>query len=220
MCGNKGAIMDEQTTPTVNQEANQKQNSKKSKMKVVIYTLITLLVAAGVGGVVYWWRDSVATSFQKEQASDISSQKATIADLKKKLADAKAAADSTEPCTDVAPKTATIDSIKASITSGNTSALAGYMASSVNVILAATEAYGPQTPTQAVDDISSFISTDNTSWDYNFALSAATLSGYQNGDYKQYFPAIALVGKASNNQVISFSFDCDGKIDTVFMLKD
>ncbi len=212
--------MDEESTQMTDSGMNQQSKGKKIIKKVLIFVLVLLLIAGAAGGA-YWWRDSVAVSAEKKQADDIASYKSTVADLKKELAEAKAAAgDSSEPCTEVAPKTAAIDNIKASITSGDTAALAGYMASTVNVILAATEAYGPQTAAQAVESVSSFISADNTSWDYDFSLAASVLSGYQSGDYKQYFPDTAVVGKASNKQVISFSFDCDGKIDTVFMLKE
>lgn len=209
--------MDEETMRMTDSGMNQQPKGKGVVKKVLVFVLVLLLVAGAAGGA-YWWRDSVAMSAEKEQASDIAKYKSTIADLKKELAEAKTV-DSSEPCTEVAPKVAVLDNIKASVTSGNTAALAGYMASTVNVILAATEAYGPQTAAQAVESISDFISADSTSWDYDFSLATSVLSGYQSGDYKQYFPDTAVVGKASNKQVISFSFDCDGKIDTVFMQK-
>lgn len=212
--------MDEQTNKTTDKEVKQKPSDEKSKKNMLVCLLIVLLVALVVGGATYLWRDSVASDLEKQQAAQISTQKATIAELENQLANTETtvAADDSGPCTEVAPDAATLDNIKASINTGNTAVLSGYMASTVNVILAATEAYGPQTPAQAVDDISVFISDDSTSWDYDFSLPATTLSGYQSGDYKQYFPEIALVGEASNKQVISFSFDCDGKISTVFLL--
>ena len=141
--------------------------------------------------------------------------------LKKQLAVIQATStlvpDNQATCTAKAPTAQVIESIKSSITSGNTAALEGYMAPSVNTILAASEGVGAITPAASVAAISNFISSDIKSWDYNFSLSAATLKIYGNGEYKAYFPAIAVVGKASNGKVIAFSFDCNGKISTVFM---
>lgn len=121
---------------------------------------------------------------------------------------------STAPAT-TAPTADELDNIKASITSGNTAALEGYMASSVNVVIAASEAAGAQTPTEAINQLSYINPGGTNTWD--FALPAATLSAYQTGAYKQYFPASALVGKSSDGHVVSFQFDSTGKISGIFM---
>jgi hypothetical protein len=212
--------MEEPTRQILEPDTAKGLNVKKSHFKLIIYIVIVLIIAAGVGA--YWWRDSIARSFEQQQATDITGYRARIADLEKELADVSVI-DNTEDqtlCAEVAPDSTTIENIEASITSGNTAALGGYMASSVNVILAASEAYGPQTPAQAVADISGFISSDIMSWDYDFALPVATLATYQSGFYGQYFPDIAVVGLATNKRVISFSFDCNGKISTVFLATD
>lgn len=201
----------------------QKARTKSSVLKYILLGLLVLTLAGASAAGAYFWRDNEASDFEKQQASDIDGYKNTISDLQKQLADALAvsttdtAEDADTVCTEIAPSAVTIENIEASITSGNTAALEGYMASSVNVILAASEAYGAQTPTQAIADISSFLSDDLDSWDYDFSLPAATLSAYQSGDYADYFSGISVVGKASNDHVISFSFDCDGNIDTVFL---
>ncbi len=108
-------------------------------------------------------------------------------------------------------------SITSSITSGNTAALESYLANPSSVILAASEGVGPRTPTQAVADISSFISGSS---DWNFLLPNIETKAFAAGFYKQYFPDDAIIGKASNNRVISFSPDCTGKIKTVFLATD
>ena len=187
---------------------------------VLIGALVVVLMFASAAGA-YYWRDSQAKDIEKQQADSSLLDKEAIANLTKQLNDKtdKLIVDDNvvTPCTEVAPVASTIENIQASITSGNTAALEGYMATSVNVILAASEAYGPQTATQAVADVTSFISNDINSWDYNFSLPAAILNTYRQNDYSQYFPTNAVVGKATNDQVISFSFDCNGKIDTVFL---
>ena len=114
----------------------------------------------------------------------------------------------------VQPTAAQLENIEAAISSGNTAALEGRMADSVSVIIAASEGVGARTPTEAIGDIDYVIDLDAT-WD--FALSAATLTDYADGDYAQYFPEGAFVGKSSEDKVISFIFDGDAKIKTVFM---
>ena len=200
-----------------------KKPSKKSPLKIILLILIVLILIGSAAGAAYWWRDKSALEAADKQAAEISALETEKADLEKLLAAAESGdalvTDVTTPtvCSAIAPTATVIESIKASITSGNTAALAGYMASSVNVILAATEGVGPSTPAAAVTNITNFITTTNTAWDYNFALPAATLATYSAGEYKQYFPSIAVIGKATNGKVISFSFDCVGKISTVFM---
>lgn len=113
------------------------------------------------------------------------------------------------------PTAAELENIKASITSGNTAALEGYMASSVNVVIAASEGMGAKTPVDAINSLSYVNPGGTNTWD--FALPASTLNAYQTGFYKQYFPTNAVVGKSSDGHVISFQFDNDAKIDGVFM---
>lgn len=199
---------------------NKPKKFSLSKFMLLVLLMVVLSGASAYGA--YLWRDSMADKLEKQQAINTESFENIIASFQKQIADAKTT-DTTDTtveedvCTEVAPNATAIDNIKASITSANTAALEGYMATSVNVILAATEAYGPQTPTQAISDISVFLGSDIDSWDYDFSLSAATLTSYQTGDYSQYFSTISVVGKATNDQLISFSFDCNGKIDTVFL---
>lgn len=198
--------------------------SKKIKkvflgMNTLIIVLVIVLMAFA-GTMAFWWRDSLANDFETKQSKQITSLQEAIIELGNQLKDEKAknsdSADGDEECTAVAPSESAAENIKAAVNTGNTQPLEGYMAATVNVILAASEAYGPQTPTQAALDISNFLpDPTNTTW--NFDLSASVLSSYGSGGYGSYFPNIAIVGKSSDNKVISFSFDCNGKISTVFM---
>ncbi len=194
--------------------------AKPKKIYLRRATLLVLLVVAAIalaGSLAFWWRDNLAVQFEEQQAKNITSMQNTIKELTKQL-EAKtndsSSSDDSSDCTAVAPDDSAIENIKASVSVGNTQPLEGYMASSVNTILAATEAYGPRTPTQSVGDITSFISGSST-WD--FSLSASVLSSYGQSGYGQYFPNIAIVGKSTDGKVISFSFDCNGDIDEVFM---
>lgn len=191
---------------------------KKTHGKTILLILLVLILVGATAGASYWLRDKTAKASENRQTADISALQQTTANLKKQLAAeiAKNAKTAAPACTSKSPGATTISNIEASITSGNTAALEGYMAASVNVITAASEGLGAKTPTQAVTSITNFISSDTSSWDYNFSLPAATLATYGKGSYGQYFPSTAVVGKATNKQVISFSFDCNAKISTVF----
>ena len=211
--------MDEQPQPI--EEVQNVKPAKKPILKTILLIVGILVLAGLAAGGAYWWRDKTASDFEKKQADDTSSLKKTIASLETQLADAKnqlnGVSDTDVTCESKSPTDTVIGSIKASITSGNTAALEGYMAASVNVVLAASEGIGSKTSSQAVASISDFISKDISSWNYDFSLPASVLSSYGKGSYSQYFPGNAVVGKAANKQVISFSFDCNAKISTVFM---
>ncbi|MFA5003837.1 MAG: hypothetical protein WC498_00995 [Candidatus Saccharimonadales bacterium] len=199
---------------------------QKTRGKAIVFGVLILLLLVAAAGGAWWLRDRSAKTTDKQQTATISSLQQTTASLKTQLAAEKAKNAKTSPtastlaCTPKAPGATTISNIEASITSGNTAALEGYMAPSVNVIIAASEGLGAKTPTQAVSAITNFISNVPSSWDYDFALPASVLSSYGKGSYSQYFPSNAVVGKATNKKVIAFSFDCNAKISTVFVAAD
>ena len=132
---------------------------------------------------------------------------------------------SSEPgaaCTEVAPDANTIENLQAVVNTANTEPLLGWVAPTVDVVLAASEAYGPLDPIPATLALADFLMTDHSTppAEYEFALPAATLDAYRAGAYAQYFPETALVGRGSDNRVVAFSFDCDGLIDTVLLVSD
>ncbi len=210
-------------------EAHKQGSSiRRSFLNKCLFLILLFIVMFGLSASgIYWWRDTIATDFENKQATTISTLQKTISSLNTRLKQEKAknATDSTPTdtdgddtsCTPVAPAYSVLENIQASITSGNTAALEGYMASTVDVILAATEAYGEQTRTQAVGDITDFISGES-GWD--FTLPASVLSSYGKGGYGQYFTNIDVVGKSANGKVISFLFDCNSKISTVLLVSN
>jgi hypothetical protein len=187
----------------------------------IIVIIILLIIGAGIGA--YIWRDSSANASEKTLNAEIVSLKKSKLDLEQLLADAIAKnalinnTSDNSTCIAITPSESVIDNIKASIISGNLAALEGYMASSVNVILAETGEVEPFTPNQAVAAIAEFVSSDNETWEYDFSLTNEVLTTYRNGNYGKYFSTISIVGKNADNKVISFSFDCTGKINSVFM---
>ncbi len=108
--------------------------------------------------------------------------------------------------------------IEAAMQSGNTAALEGYMAPTVTVLIWSSEGPGPQTPTQAVSDLS-YLSSATTPWDFNqtAAYRAGRLS-YWTAHFTN--PATAMIGKSADNQLIMINFDNSGKISVIIMAKD
>jgi hypothetical protein len=189
----------------------------KTKQLFTFLVALVLIIAAAAGG--YYYRSGQAQTEENKQSKIVNQLQSQVGDLSKKLEteQAKSVAKTSTTMTTTAPTAAQLDNIKASITSKNTAALQGYMASTVKVIVAASEGIGDRTPAQAVHDVA-YVGAGTNPWD--FALPAATLNSYKAGFYTQYFPEGALVGKSANNYVISFSFNDSGKINTIFMTND
>lgn len=188
----------------------QKQPVTKSSGTSVLVLLIVLAIAVGAGA--YWWRDKQAKNLASSQQAEITTLQKRVANLEKKPVEEKPAS----PSQPTSPSEETKANIKAAIASDNTAALEGYMAASVTVIRAATDGpdNGAQTPAQAIKNLD-YLKGATDPW--NFELPAATLAKYRTGDYKQFFPETAVVGKSDNNYVVSFTFNSDGKISGIFM---
>lgn len=184
--------------------------NKSTIVKIVVLALI-MLAFGGAGG--YIWRDREAVNTDKLRTDEIGALEKSNTNLRAELETAKQTAASGGDAAK-APSGATLENIEAAISSGNTAALEGYMASSVNVILAASEAYGAQSPAQAINDLE-YLNDATNPWDFN--LPVATLAQYQSGGYSQYFPTSAHVGKSANGYVISFQFGSSEKISGIFM---
>ena len=178
---------------------------KKGHGKTIfVILLILLLIAAGI--VAYWWRDKTATESINAQATSIETLNAKVKTLEADLAEAEPANPVVcdIPCTSTAPSASAIESIQSSITSGNTAALASYMATSVRMVLAASEGLGSVVPAAASVSVSDFISTATEPWDFD--LPTSLLGQYTAGSYGPYFPSIAVVGASANGKLISFDF--------------
>lgn len=184
--------------PTQTPEKVKVSRKFPAKKLLMVLVMLVLLAGAGYGG--YYWRDRSAKK-------DNTSNKTKIDALEKKVTDLEADSAKTDSststdetvATSVSPTAAQLENIQASITSGNTAALEGRMATSVTVIIAASEGMGARTAVQAIGDLDYVIDLTAT---WNFSLPAATLASYAAGDYAQYFPSGALVGKSSTGKVV------------------
>lgn len=190
---------------------------KKSRIGTIIWIIVVLLlIIAGV--LAYLWRDTQANTQHADDTATINNLKSDNDKLKKDAAGVKNTAVTPKESAKTTVSEATRANLADAIKSGNTAALAGYMASSVHVIVAASEGIGDRTPAQAINDLN-YISTAVSPW--NFSLDSATLAKYAAGSYKTYFLTDSLVGKSSDGYVISFNFDTTGKISGIFMaIKD
>ena len=196
--------------------------SKRTFGKKLLLVLLVLVLIGGAAAGGYWYRDTQAKETERQTQSALAALETAVSSLKKQVKNSSSATDDTDTsagsstaCTAVRPSDTAVESIEASITSGNTAALEGYMASTVNIIYAASDGLGERTPAQAVSDITSFIGDSLVSW--AFTIPASTLSSYGQGSYGKYFPGTAVVGKSSEEKVLSFNFDCNGKVSTVFL---
>lgn len=190
---------------------DRKKPKKRGLLKSVLLVVVIWVFFAAAGGA-YVWRNNQANTELDGKNAEITNLQQSLKAAQDKLA---AASSDSNTCTVKAPTASVIESIKASIVSGNTEALGGYMASSVTLVLAASQQSASYTPALAVSNITAFDADATSPWD--FALSASVLSSYGQGSYAQYFPGTAVVGKSANKKVISFSFDCNAKIKTVLM---
>lgn len=193
------------------EEPGEKTNSKYTKIGLLLLAIV-IIVACALGA--YWWRDSQAKEQAAADQKTIASLQAKITDYETQAQAAAAAKTGTDAPVSKQPSAATLDSIKDSIISGNTAALEGYMASSVKVVYAASEATGERTPAQAINDLK-YLSSATGPW--NFSLDKTTLDAWAAGDYKEYIVATSLVGRSSNGYVVIFNFNSDAKISGIFM---
>lgn len=177
--------------------------------KKLLMWLVMLAVVGGAAYAGYYYADRQAKDKQQDQTREIAKLKLQITQLKYDLNSLNASQSTITP-----PSTDDLANITAAVKSGNYAALEGLMTPKVTVIIAASEGVGERTPVQAISDIK-YLNAGTDPW--NFALPQATVDGYAAGDYAKYFPDGALVGKAANGYVVSFSFNSSGKISTIFM---
>lgn len=192
---------------------------KKSRAVIWLSVVIIILLAASAG--LFVWQIKKGSSEKTRLGNEKKELQKKIDDLKKQLDDKTRELDVTKKPSDTSvtsSKNSTLqslkDNIEAALNTKNTAALEGYMASSVNVVIAASEKGGPRTPAEAVSDLS-YLNNATTPW--NFNLPAATLAVFKKGFYGQYFGDSTVVGQSTNKYVASFRIDTNSKISVIFM---
>jgi hypothetical protein len=102
-----------------------------------------------------------------------------------------------------------------SLQSGNTAALEGRFASTVEVTYAATECCGPMTAVEAVFALDYVQPGTDATWD--FSLDEASLEQFRAGIYGSFFPVNAIVGASSDGYYASFVPGDDGAIERILL---
>lgn len=196
---------------------------KKRGKKILKFLLIVLLLAGLSAGAWYYYTSTQKVLDDKDaQIKSLSSElkKSQVANKKlsdKLVAQSASISDTTTATTTSAFTQTDKENIAAAISSGNTAALEQKLASSVTVVIAASEGLGARTPVQAISDLN-YLNSAKQPWDFN--LPAATIADYQTGDYAKYFPDGAVVGKSADGKVVSFSTTANNKITVIFMCAD
>lgn len=172
--------------------------------------LLVLTLIAAAAAAAYYWRDAEAKDQSKKQSSDITELQQQVSQLQTELSAAEESATATQS----GPSEDTLKKVQDAVKSGKYTDMQTLLADKVMVIQAASEGMGSRTPAQALSDLK-YLDGGTDPWD--FALTSTVISGYQDGDYSQYFPVGALVGKSANNYVVSFVFNNSGKVSVIFM---
>ena len=107
------------------------------------------------------------------------------------------------------------ENIAASIESGNTAALEGYLAPSVNFIIAASECCGPSSPVDAILGLD-YLADATGPWTH--PVPEATVDTYRAGFYAEYFPEGAFVLASADDDPFIVSFTITGaRITGIFI---
>lgn len=194
--------------------------AKKVELPKTKTNILPIVMAAAIGllaiSTAYFaWSYAKKADDNKLLQTQISDLSDDIDDLKNDLARAKKSTKATPTPTATPVITEDlVETIDDSITTMNTAALQGYMASSIMVVMAATEFGESRTPTQAISDLN-YLSSATAPWDFD--LPSTTLDGFKAGFYSQYFGDNTVVGQSSDGYVVSFGINDDGEIDAIFM---
>ena len=169
---------------------------------------------APVGAAYLWWQLKACNDNEKQLKKDKQQLQQQIDQLKK---EANATpAQPAQACNDT-PTASMKENIKAALDSQNTAAFSTYTTNPVKYVLAASELGGDFTPDQAAINLD-YTHSATGPWDFN--LAPATVAAYDGGFYTDYFDSNTYVGKAASGMVVSFDFNCDGKIKQIFVAAD
>jgi Tfp pilus assembly protein PilV len=187
---------------------------KENNSKAGIWILIALLVVAlGVIGWLVWQYMTLS-----QQNTNLRNENAGLQNQINELSAKSSTPEESSSASALCDPTVTADlkaNIADAISSGNTAALEGYMDSTVNVIVAASEGVGPRTPSEAIADLA-YLEGGADPWDFN--VDAGTIATWDAGFYTDYFDDNTYAGRAANGMVVVFDFNECGKINEVFMV--
>lgn len=199
-----------------NNEQPKPENKPTKDKKWLTWVLIALLVLLLAGAGYLWWQWQTCKDKEQQLNKDKQQLQQQVDKLKKEAAASPAEADTELACNDT-PSATMKENIKAALDSKNTAAFSTYVTNPVKYVLAASEYGGDVSPDEAATSLE-YTHSATGPWDFN--LPAATVAGYSAGGYASYFDANTYVGRASSGMVVSFDFNCDGKIKQIFVVAD
>jgi hypothetical protein len=185
------------------------KQSKKQKWVIWLLIAIILLLLVSIGYM--WWLLQNCNDTKAALENDKQQLQAQIDTLAQQKAEPVE-----EPvvvCSDT-PTDALKSNIKAALNTKNTAVFTSYVSNPVLFVLAASEKGGDETPDQAAASME-YTHSATGPWDFN--LPQTTLDAYDAGFYTNYFDANTYVGRAADGMVTAFDFDCNGKINQIFV---
>lgn len=195
------------------QKALTNNNGDAGKRNKVLSLVLAILLAASLGVNAWQYAISLQAANDKAQLNKEKADLQTMVDQLKNAQQNAATGESSEACNDAVSEVVK-ENIKAALDSKNTAVFATYASNPVKFVLAASEKGGNESPDQAATDMEY---THSATGPWNFSLPASTLSTYDASFYTDYFDHNAYVGKSASGMVVSFDFDCDGKINQIFI---
>lgn len=189
-----------------------KVSGEKSNKNLTI-VLVGFILPVLVGGLVYWWQQSVLRS-ERRDAREIKTSLEEQIEMLQQQVNALRGDDNQTP-----DEVGSLDAaaLKAIAEGNDWPELESQAASSVEVILGASEGLGTRTPAQMIEDLKYL---DSASGPWNFTLDSSIIDDYRSGDYGQYFAAEEqIIGRSSDGYVVVFTLS-DDKITDIFMIGD
>lgn len=186
------------------------------KKKVMASAAIVILLI-GTNAGLFLWQQRLVKEVRREAAEERSAKEALeekVETLESEVSAAQTESAAAEKANDT---TANVSTIQSAFIHQDYAALQPHLAAQVMVILAASEGVGSRTPEQVPGDLA-VLSSATAPW--NFTVSEETLAEWRTGDYKQYFPEGAIVGRSANNYVIALQQNAAGKVTTIFISPD
>lgn len=210
--------MDNNFEAPENQLKSKKQNLPVKKyLKTIGLLIVVAVLIFGAGYFGYSLRSQSADTEISKKKTEIANLTKRISDLQKELnkVDEKKTF-GISSCTSISNNNISaskIENIKASITSKNTAALEGYMADTVCFVIAASDGIGDISAANAIKNLTNYIENTNG---WKFTPTTLELNSYKAGNYADFFVDGAIIGKSSDDNVLLFSFNDDGKINIIF----
>lgn len=180
--------------------------SKKWPVWLLVLLVVLLLAAAGY----LWWQLQGSKTREQQLKKDKQQLQTKIDTLQGKNTSHRMLS----PTCNNTPSDSLKENIKAALDTKNTAVFATYTANPVKVVYAGTEKIGNETPDQAAQSMEY---THSATGPWDFELPATTLAQYEAGFYTDYFDANTYTGKAASGMVAAFDFDCNGKINQIFI---